>query len=125
METTQTGEHFGNLPKIPSPMNYHCISALSSGDIFVAAGRTFGRVYGRDVFLFKRDEGKWHTLNDVPTGRINIACGVARERGGTKEELVLAGGYNGEAVDTVEIYSVENGQWRKGSSASLEHITND
>ena len=53
METTQTGERFRHLPNVPSPMNYHCMAALSNGDVFVAAGRTFGRVYGSDAFLFK------------------------------------------------------------------------
>ena len=116
MEATRTGEHFRQLPNIPSPMNYHCMAALSNGDVFVAAGRTFGRVYGGDAFLFKRDAGEWRILDDVPTRRINIACGVARDKGcGTDEELVLAGGYNGEAVDTVEIYSVRRETWRKGS----------
>ena len=70
---------------------------------------------GNPVILFKRDAGEWRILDDVPTRRINIACGVARDkRGGTDEELVLAGGYNGAAVDTVEIYSLRHDSWRKG-----------
>ena len=59
METRQTGEHFGNLLELPSPMNYH--STACPPFPAVAAGRTFGRVCGSGVFLFKRDEGKWHS----------------------------------------------------------------
>ena len=36
------------------------------------------------------------------------------------EEVVLAGGYNGEAVDTVEIYSFHHDTWRKGKYVVIE-----
>ena len=68
MESTRTGDKFFPLlPDIPSPMNYHCVAALSNGDVFVAAGRTFGSVYGGDAFLLERKTGEWRVLCDVPT----------------------------------------------------------
>ena len=67
MESTRTGHKFSPLPNIPSPMNYHCMAALSNGDVFVAAGRTFGSVYGGDAFLLERKTGEWRVLCDVPT----------------------------------------------------------
>ena len=67
MESTRTGDKFFPLPNIPSSMNYHCMAALSNGDVFVAAGRTFGSVYGSDAFLFERKTGEWRVLCDVPT----------------------------------------------------------
>ena len=63
----------------------------------------------------------WHTQDSANViyewsqRRINIACGVARNwECWADEEVVLAGGYDGEAVDTVEIYSFHHNTWRKG-----------
>ena len=56
-------------------------------------------------------------MEDMPTARDEIACGPVKSQvGGPVEEVVIAGGCNGDPTSVVEIFNVKLESWRRGES---------
>ena len=69
--------------------------------------------------IYRSSSGQWVEVEDMPTGRLNNYCGRVNTAQG-KQEIVVAGGHHGgSVVDTVEIFSIEDEQWRTGKKASV------
>ncbi len=70
------------------------------------------------------NECRWRKCDDIPTQRERLRCGVVKRKrrregnGGSfviEEEVVVVGGRFNGPLDTVEIFSVADGKWRKGN----------
>ena len=58
---------------------------------------------------------EWVAVGDMPTPRYYLMCGLATDANGA-QKVVAAGGCNDNlrSLDTVEIFSVEDREWRIG-----------
>lgn len=68
-----------------------------------------------ETFLFEKELRKWRKCQDLPTQRERLRCGVVKRTNG-REEVVVAGGKFNKPLDTVEIFSLADGAWRKGEN---------
>jgi hypothetical protein len=107
-EYSEDGSTFVLLPQMPEAKYYHGMTVLESGDIFVAGGD-----YSKSVFIYECEKKQWKRCPDMLTERNCASCEVIK-RGDGKEEVVVAGGWNGTELDTVEIYNLEDSMWRSG-----------
>ena len=113
---TSDGQTFGQLPKMPVGLNYHCAVALDNGDLFVTGGDTRPLVPGINnngtTFLYHSDTMEWEVLQDMPTPRVGLQCAMVHNADG-EQEIIAAGGYY---ENVVEIYNLRSQQWRAGKS---------
>jgi hypothetical protein len=107
-EYSEDGSTFVLLPKMPRGKLHHCMTVLENGDIFVAGG-----YWCKSVFIYECDKKQWRKCPDMLSQRSNASCGVIKKADG-REEVVVAGGWRGTELDTVEIYNVEDSKWRSG-----------
>ncbi len=95
--------------------------------IFVAGGDSQVSEHTNLTFMYEHRDGRglWTRLQDMPTNRRALACGLVdngEDNGG--KEIVAAGGFVFTYVKIVEIYSVDTGTWRSGKRRSpLTNIT--
>ena len=76
--------------------------------------RTDGSEASLKTHIYRASTGLWSEVQDMPTGRLNNYCGRITTAEG-KQEIVVAGGHGDTSLlDTVEIYSVEDDEWRTG-----------
>lgn len=84
--------------------------------VYILGGRT-GVGAHNVVMRYDPRKAEWTSLAGMPTPRFNFGCSVVNE------EIYVAGGQiyshsshtiNREALKSVEIYNVENNQWRQG-----------
>jgi hypothetical protein len=120
VEFTDDGSTFHALPDVPT--HSHCVAVLDNRDIFVAGGVWLvgNRAWSQSCFLFESDVKRWKRCPDMMEERSNACCGVVKRRDG-KEEVVVAGGYDGRTNlrDTVAIFSIEESSWTAGGHANI------
>ena len=80
-------------------------------NLFLAGGNS-GAPGSNRAFLYSLDEDAWRELPSMGAGRRYHSCGLI-EAGEGGKEIVVAGG---EFDSSVEIFSVEEESWRRGST---------
>ena len=128
VRATSDGEEFDPVAWLPEPIEAHCAIAVGPNKIMVVGG-----VAGKNnkntemVAIVDLRTGRWTTPDSLSIVRRSPGCGLVRSplpdfvvaasnEGDHVTEVVVAGGYNDKDgwLDTVEIYSLENGRWRQG-----------
>ena len=112
---TSDGETFGNLPPMPLGLSRHCAVALDGDDLFVTGGVPSSGSFHGQTFLYHSDTMEWEVLQNMPTPRSRLACGMVHNEAG-EQEVITAGGVGSGSGDLVEIYNLQSGQWREGKS---------
>ncbi len=102
---TGDGAAFEALPPLPEPRTYHCLAIIDEDTLFVGGG--FPTLDG--AYVFRRSEGMWTALPDMPRQRELHACQAATNAVTGEREVVVAGGFGGETVD---IFNFAAGAWR-------------
>ena len=109
---TSDGESLTVRPPMPLGLDGHCAVALDGNDLFISGGSPSGGGSSSKTFLYRPGTMEWEQLPDMPTSRYNLMCGAVRNEDGAQEVVVAGGGDNVE--DVVEIFNVQDGQWRAG-----------
>ena len=115
---TTSGLYFRDLALLPESKVYFCATGINSSHIFVTG------LGGNDksTYMYSAWTNQWQSLPPMPTGRRYTGCGVVRLEDGSTH-VVVAGGLHEDGsnrVDTVEIYSIEEEEWRQGLSFSFK-----
>ena len=93
-----------------------CVSGIALSiidlqrNLFLAGGNS-GAPGSNRAFMYSLDEKAWRELPIMGAGRRYHSCGLI-EAGEGGKEIVVAGG---EFDSSVEIFSVEEESWRRGS----------
>ena len=109
---TSDTESIAILPPMPLGLESHCAVALDGNDLFITGGSPSGGGSSSKTFLYRSGTMEWEQLQDMPTSRYSLMCGAIHNAAGAEEVVVAGGGDNVE--DVVEIYNVQDGQWRTG-----------
>lgn len=102
-------------PKMPYASSYHCALKVNATHIFMAGGFSTGGASAK-AYLLNIDSYKWTQLQDMKQARASHACGLVKGR-----NIVAAGGATGAGGDlaSVEIYSLETGDWKNGTKLPM------
>ena len=108
---TSSGQDFSDLELLPESSVYYCVTAINSSHIFV----TGLGLNDKHTYMYSNWTNEWQSLPSMPTGRRYTGCGVVSSEDGSSS-VVVVGGLTAESdrVDTVEIYSVDEHEWRTG-----------
>ena len=120
VEQTLNGANFNDLPQLPLNLYGHCLSIVDDNTLFLTGGTTedgFDNNTSTQTYLYTKNRGMWDRVADMPTGRKYHSCGVVRNRDTSEVEIVAAGGFKPPFhLNTVEIYSIADNQWRTAGS---------
>jgi len=114
---------------LPTPLAGHCAVQLNSTHTFVAGGAVTGLAgfSGPSNFSKKAwflSEVGWTEAGEMAQARSVHSCSTVLSRDG-KMEIMVVGGIGMSNVgtrmvlDSVEIYSIQTGKWRKGNKLPL------
>ena len=82
-------------------------------NIFLAGGYISNRAY-----MYNLDSNSWRELANMVLVRYKHSCGlIDRYNNGAGKEIIVAGGKpdNGPPTSSVEIFSIDTEEWRKGN----------
>ncbi len=94
-------------PNMPAMLKHHCAVELADGYVMI--------IGGYDIELDERSDKSWikdpYFDNFLPgpnltAGKNSMACGVLYDDDAGEEIVVVAGGYDGEYIDTIETWTV-------------------
>jgi len=105
---TKDGEEFESLAPMPYTASVHCVAAIDNNTMFTTG---LGRRYD-ESFLYNRSTGEWVSVPKMPTGRIDMLCGVVMDGSG-QAQVVVVGGLG---LDVVEIFNVQEETWRTANN---------
>ncbi len=90
-----------------------CTVEVEPGLVFVGGGG--GVANGHSCYLVQPESGGLlQQLPIMPHDRQDHSCGAVPARSGVGVDIVVAGGYDGGYLDSVDIYNTETGVWRPG-----------
>ena len=95
----------------------HCLVIVDDETFFVAGGETETGI-SADVYQYSTYQGGWYEMNSLSTPRRYPNCGKVKSGALDETEIVVAGGWDDENLNTVEIYNVETQQWRMAGKGS-------
>ncbi len=100
----------------------HCQVGVGD-DVYVFGGKEVPRRRALDIaYKLDLNTGKWRALPArLPTARNGPFCGLAEKQG--KPYIVVAGGWNGTDLDSVDILDLGTLQWSQGASIVGTHLT--
>ena len=106
-------------------VNRHCMAIVDDEKLFLAGG--WNGQLGEDASIYNRNTGEWTRISSTFFPRDGLACGMivvndtnedeeARNVFGFREIVAVGGAREGDVfTDHVEIYSVEDDDWRAGN----------
>ena len=108
---TTSGQHFKDIEPLPDSSYYYCVAGINSSHIFV----TGLGLSDKNTYMYSSWTDQWQSLKPMRTGRRYTGCGVVRLYDGAISVLVVGGlTADGNRVNTVEIYLVEEQEWVTG-----------
>ena len=112
VETTYNGVTFGHYPDMPTENYKSCLVVIDEDRLFTCGIRPGSN--RQATYIFNRSADSWISLAPMPTSRYDHSCGLIMhpELG---PEVVVAGGYDSEYLDTADIYTVNTDSWREGN----------
>ena len=114
VEATRDGKNFDrSIPDMPIPNHAHCQVTVDRNTIMTFGGCIAGNCHAPNVYKLDTRTKKWTKLPSMPTGRHSPVCGVVREKGVPKK-VVVAGGWRGNYINSVEIFDLATLTWSKG-----------
>ena len=112
---TTSGQYFENTKPMPESTYYFCATGINSTHIFV----TGLGLSEKNTYMWSKWTNHWQKLPSMPTGRRYTGCGAIRREDGSNAVMVV-GGYNdvNGRLDIVEMYLIEEEEWRTGLFAN-------
>jgi N-acetylneuraminic acid mutarotase len=102
------------LPSLPVIIYGHCMVTVNSTTVMVIGGEQNGRYSGK-TFYFTLGEKPWTEGPELKNKRGWHSCGKIRRNKESQEmSIIVAGGYNGSFLPSVEILDEGSNEWQTG-----------
>ena len=103
--------------EMPIALASHDIVALSDSVFILTGGRSSDSYYSADTFAYLYDVDVWNKRFSFKEGRSDHISGIVTETSTFGQILVVAGGFNGASMDSVELLyfaGQDKEQWVSG-----------
>ncbi len=103
-----------NLPSLPVTILGHCMFTVNSTTVMVIGGRQDGQISGK-TFYFTFGEESWTEGPELKNKREGHSCGrIRRNKESQEMSIIVAGGYDGSYLSSVEILDEGSNEWQTG-----------
>jgi len=103
-----------NIPSLPVIINGHCMVTVNSTTVMVIGGVQNGQYSGK-TFYFTFGEESWTEGPELKNKRAVHSCGKIRRNKESQEmSIIVAGGYDGSYLSSVEILDEDSNEWQAG-----------
>jgi hypothetical protein len=103
-----------NIPSLPVTIYAHCMVTVNSTTVMVIGGRQNSQNSGK-TFYFTFGEQSWTEGPDLKNKRWYHSCGKIRRNKESQEmSLIVAGGWDGSYLSSVEILDEGSNEWQTG-----------
>ena len=102
-----TGSTWHISTPLPAPVYGHCMVKINSSHVFIAGGEDDNTYYAAS-YIYSSTSGTFSRLPDMAITRSDHACGIL----GT--DIWVGGGLHGNAINSVEVFSLTSQAWREG-----------
>merc|ERR1712123_562806 len=92
---------------LPTNLYGHCIVKINSSHVFIAGGEDDNTYYAAS-YIYSSTSGTFSRLPDMAITKSDHACGIL----GT--DIWVGGGLHGNAIKSVEVFSLTSQAWRDG-----------
>ena len=109
-------------PEMPIALASHDITSLSDSVFIITGGRSSDSYYSADTFVYYSDSNVWEQGLSFNEARSDHISGIVTETSTFGQILVVAGGFNGTSMDSVELlyfYGQDKEQWVSGKSYQI------
>ena len=106
-------------PEMPIALASHDITSLSDSVFIITGGRSSDSYYSADTFVYYLDSKVWEQGLSFNEARSDHISGIVTETSTFGKILVVAGGFNGASMDSVELLyfaGQDKEQWVSGKS---------
>ena len=94
-------------PEMPIALASHDITSLSDSVFIITGGRSSDSYYSDDTFVYYTDGNVWEQGLSFNEARSDHISGIITETSTFGQILVVAGGFNGASMDSVELLYFE------------------
>ncbi len=103
-----------NIPALPVTIYAHCMVTINSTTVMVIGGIQNGQFSGK-TFYFTFGEKPWTEGPELKNKRDYHSCGKIRRNKESQEmSIIVAGGYDGSLLSSVEILDEGSNEWQTG-----------
>jgi len=114
--TTSGWEYIISLPK---PIHFHCMAQVNDSHIMSMGGYD-GKEFLDDVNILDVQAEKWTSGPNLNNGRSEFSCAKIKVSQSVNTEAVIAvGGWNGDYMNTVEVLTLEDSNWKTGPALPI------
>jgi hypothetical protein len=117
LNTTEvlTEQGWKTLPQsFPVTNYYHCSVLVNSTTVWIIGGMQNNEI-SSNTFYFNAKTGIWTEGPPMKTKRSSPSCGQIRKSNQSQElSILVAGGFYGSQLSSVEILDLGSNEWRKG-----------
>ena len=100
---------------LPVVISDHCMALLNSTTVLIIGGVQNGSKYSQNTFYFNTEYEKWIEGPKLMFGRKKPSCGNLQiDEKGSYYGVIVAGGYDGSYMSSVEILQVGANEWKTG-----------
>ena len=91
-------------PNLPEEICCHCLTRINSTVIAMTGGSSGPDRYSPKTYFFHEDSQHWTRGPDMKESRYRHGCSIINNAG--KQYLIVAGGYNGERLNSTEFLEI-------------------
>jgi hypothetical protein len=103
-----------NIPSLPVTIAYHCMVTVNSTTVMAIGGYQNDQRSGK-TFYFTFGEESWTEGPELKNKRSYHSCGKIRRNKESQEmSIIVAGGYDGSLLSSVEILDEGSNEWQTG-----------
>ncbi len=103
-----------NMPSLPVAIDGHCMVTVNSTTVMAIGGYQYGQYSGK-TFYFTFGEESWTEGPELKNKREGHSCGKIRRNKESQEmSIIVAGGYDGSFLSSVEILDEDSNEWQTG-----------
>jgi hypothetical protein len=103
-----------NIPSLPVTIYAHCMVTVNSTTVMVIGGFQNNQYSGK-TFYFTYGEESWTEGPELKIERRDHRCGKIRRNKESQEmSIIVAGGYDGSYLSSVEILDEGSSEWQTG-----------
>ena len=116
-----TGELFSNgiwqalSLNLPVQIYNHCMVLVNATTLMIIGGAQNGVDPSANTFYFNTENGNWQTGPKLNNARSYFGCARIRQNSNSRQySIIVAGGYTGLVLSSVELLDAEATLWRTG-----------
>jgi hypothetical protein len=104
-----------NMPSLPVTIAAHCMVTVNSTTVMVIGGWQNNQDFSGKTFYFSFGEESWTEGPELKNKRDCHSCGkIRRDKDSQEMSIIVAGGYDGSYLSSVEILDEDSNEWQAG-----------